>query len=177
MAKDNYYEGMDAYEILGINKNADKAAIKAAYRKLVLQWHPDKFGDDVDKKAEGNTRLEQINRAYYCLSDEDRKKRYDMYGEKGVGTSASSEEQMSGQNGFGGFGGFGGNDISDIFESIFGGGRGGQDDSGIHFDFGGGMGQTNRKRKQKQKGKRLSTGVQYISLYYDQVLILILVLS
>ena len=48
-----YYVGMNAYEILNIEKGADKKAVKSAYRKLVSMWHPDKFPDDEKKKKEG----------------------------------------------------------------------------------------------------------------------------
>lgn len=89
-----YYVGMSAYEILGVKKEVDKKAVKSAYRKLVSMWHPDKFPDDESKKKEGGLRMERINRAYFCLEDDDRRRRYDLYGEKAVGTSASSEEKM-----------------------------------------------------------------------------------
>lgn len=132
-----YYQGMDAYQILGVPRNADRNAIKAAFRKQVATWHPDKFPNDPEKKREGNLRMEKINRAWYILGDDDRKRRYDTYGEQGVGTSAASEERLKnmGGPGFGG-GGFGGvdfgdfngavdiGDIGDIFESFFGGGSG-----------------------------------------------------
>jgi DnaJ-class molecular chaperone len=53
--------------------------------------------------------MEKINRAYFCLEDEDRRRRYDTYGERGVGTSAASEEQLSKMGGpDAGFGGMGG---------------------------------------------------------------------
>jgi molecular chaperone DnaJ len=78
--------------------------------------------------------MEKINRAWFCLGDDDRRSRYDMYGEQGVGSSAASEEQLrnAGGPGFSGFGGMGGQtvdvqDISDIFDAFFGnaGARGG----------------------------------------------------
>ena len=124
----NFYKGMDAYQILEIPRTADKKEIKSAYRKLIAKWHPDKFPDDEGKKKEGGLRMEKINRAYFCLGDDDRKKRYDMYGEQGVGTSAASEEQLkeAGGPGMGGFGYSDGGsvdvqDISDIFDAFFGG--------------------------------------------------------
>ena len=122
-----YYQGMDSYQILGVPRSANLKEIRAAYRKLVGQWHPDKFPDDEAKKQEGNLRMEKINRAYFTIGDEDRKRRYDLYGEAGVGTSAASEEQLkaAGGPGMGGFGGAGGavdvGDISDIFDAFFGG--------------------------------------------------------
>lgn len=127
-----YYVGQDSYQILGVPRSADIKQIKSAYRKLVSAWHPDKFPDDEAKKKEGGLRLEKINRAYYTIGDEDRKRRYDQYGEAGVGTSAASEEQLKEAGGPGMMGGgFGGStvdvgDISDIFDSFFGGGGGGR---------------------------------------------------
>jgi hypothetical protein len=129
-----FYKGQDAYQILEVPRGSDVKSIKTAYRKAVSTWHPDKFPDDDKKKAEGNQRMEKINRAWYCLGDDDRKRRYDQYGEGGVGTSASSEEQIKNAGspmGQGGFGGGGGqsvdvNDISDIFDAFFGGAQGGQ---------------------------------------------------
>ena len=94
VGKNPYYSGQDAYQILGISKLATKKEVKTAYRKLVSQWHPDKFPDDEAKKREGGLRMEKINRAYFCLEDDDRRRRYDAYGEKAVGTSASSEKKM-----------------------------------------------------------------------------------
>lgn len=125
---------MDAYQILGVDRSADEKTIKSSYRKLVASWHPDKFPDNEEKKKEGGLRMEKINRAWYILSDEDRKRRYDQYGEQGVGTSAASEEQLRAAGGPGMGGGFSGGeavdvqDISDIFDAFFGGsgGRGGR---------------------------------------------------
>ena len=128
---DEFYKGKDAYGVLEVPRSADQKQIKSAYRKLVGKWHPDKFPDDEVAKAAGGRRMEAINRAWFCLGDEDRRRRYDQYGEAGVGTSAASEDQLksAGGPGMGGFGGMGGQqvdvgDISDIFESFFGGGGG-----------------------------------------------------
>ena len=57
-------------------------------------WHPDRFPDDTAKQLEGGLRLEVVNRAWYCLNDEDRRARYDEYGEEGVGTSAAMEADI-----------------------------------------------------------------------------------
>ena len=126
-----FYNGMDAYQILEIPRSADKKEIKSAYKKAISKYHPDKFPDDEEKKKEGNFRMEKINRAYFCLGDDDRRRRYDQFGEKGVGTSAASEEQLKASGGMGGFGGMGGQggavdvqDISDIFDAFFGGAGG-----------------------------------------------------
>jgi DnaJ-class molecular chaperone len=89
------------------------------------------FPDDEVKKMEGGLRMEKINRAYFCVGeDEERRRRYDQYGDEGVGSSAASEQQMKEAGGPGMMGGgFGGgavdvSEISDIFDAFFGGGGG-----------------------------------------------------
>jgi len=89
----------DYYEILGVHRNASDTEIKKAYRKLALKCHPDRNPDD--KASE--ERFKEINEAYACLSDPQKRAYYDQFGvAEGVGVGA-------------GFGGFG-----DIFEDIFG---------------------------------------------------------
>ncbi|KPU44124.1 chaperone protein DnaJ [Oxobacter pfennigii] len=100
----------DYYAVLGLDKNASEDDIKKAFRKLALQYHPDK--NPGDKAAE--EKFKEINEAYQVLSDADRKAQYDQFG----------TTDFNGQGGFGGFdfggGGFGG--FEDIFETFFGGG-------------------------------------------------------
>ena len=96
----------DYYDVLGVDKSADATAIKKAYRKLAMKYHPDK--NPGDKEAE--EKFKEINEAYEVLSDETKRRNYDQFGHEGV----------NGQ-GFGGAGGFG--DIfGDIFGDMFGGG-------------------------------------------------------
>ncbi|MDD3793491.1 MAG: molecular chaperone DnaJ [Candidatus Gracilibacteria bacterium] len=99
---------MDLYSVLGVEKNYSKEEIKKAYRKLAMQYHPDRNAGN--KEAE--ERFKQINKAYEILSDDSKRKNYDMFG----------DENPRG-NPFGG-GGFSGVDVDlgDIFESFFGGG-------------------------------------------------------
>ena len=104
--KQNYYE------ILGVDKNADEATIKAAYRKLVKQYHPDLHPND-PTCAE---KFKAINEANETLSDPQKRKQYDFELEH-PGMGSQGGNPFSG--GFSGFGGF-----SDIFESFFGGGAG-----------------------------------------------------
>jgi molecular chaperone DnaJ len=153
-AQDKYYRGQDAYRVLEIkDRNVDQKEIKRAYRKCIAKWHPDKFPDNDAKKKEGGERMEAINRAFFCLGDEDRKRRYDQYGEQGVGTSAASEDQLkaAGGPGMGGFGGGGGGqqvdvgDISDIFDAFFGG-QGGGGGGGFGGGGGGGGGRQRQAR-------------------------------
>jgi len=106
----------DYYSTLELDRNASESDIKKAYRKLALKYHPDRNPGD---KASEDT-FKEINEAYSCLSDPQKKSNYDQFGtEEGVG------------GGFGGFGGFGGGaaDFGDIFGDIFGsffGGSGGR---------------------------------------------------
>lgn len=107
----------DYYEILGVSKSASDADLKKAYRKLALQFHPDKNPDN--KEAE--EKFKEAAEAYEVLSDADKRARYDRYGHAGVGGAASggygggmNMEDIFNQFGdifggsFGGFGGFGG---------------------------------------------------------------------
>ena len=63
------------YDILGVNKNASEADIKKAYKKLAMEYHPDR--NRGDKKAEA--KFKEINEAYQTLSDATKKKNYDQY--------------------------------------------------------------------------------------------------
>lgn len=132
----------DYYEILGLDKGADKAAIKKAYRKLALKYHPDK-----NKAKDAEEKFKEINEAYQILSDEKKKQAYDQFGHaafdpaSGMGGnpfggaqrqgpftwSYSTSGGAGGQNPFGGAAGMDFNDPFEIFESFFGGGfnRGG----------------------------------------------------
>ena len=99
----------DYYEVLGVQKSATEAELKKAYRKLALQYHPDKNPDN--KEAE--SKFKEINEAYEVLSDKDKRARYDQFGHAGV-------DEQAGAGGFGGFGGFGGGGFGDIFDIFFG---------------------------------------------------------
>ena len=105
----------DYYEVLGVDKNADEATIKKAYRTLAKKYHPDM--NPGDKEAEA--KFKEVNEAYDVLSDPDKKAKYDQYGHAAFDPSAGAGA------GFGGFGDFGGFDINDIFSSFFGGASGG----------------------------------------------------
>jgi len=123
----------DYYEVLGVPKNSEKGDIKNAYRKLALQYHPDR-----NKSPGAEERFKEISEAYAVLSDEDKRKRYDTYGHVGSeevfrGSEANFEEIFK-DMGFGG--------VRDIFEQFFGsrGGfsRGSSDPFGFGFNFGSG---------------------------------------
>jgi molecular chaperone DnaJ len=100
----------DYYEILGVNRSADKEEIKRAYRRLARKYHP-----DVNKDPGAEDQFKEINRAYEVLSEPETKARYDRFGEAGVGSAAGGGYQDMGD-----FGGF-----ADIFESFFSGFAGG----------------------------------------------------
>ncbi|MBE6661958.1 MAG: molecular chaperone DnaJ [Ruminococcaceae bacterium] len=106
----------DYYEVLGIDKSADDAAIKKAYRVLAKKYHPDMNPNDKEAEA----KFKEVNEAYAVLSDSQKKAQYDQFGH------AAFEQGGGGAGGFGGFGGFGDfGDLGDIFGSFFGGGFGG----------------------------------------------------
>ena len=69
----------DYYEVLGVERGADDAAIKRAFRKLAQQWHP-----DVNTEPEAQERFKEINEAYQVLCDPQRRQQYDMFGRAGV---------------------------------------------------------------------------------------------
>ncbi len=137
----------DYYEILGIPKNADDAAIKKAYRKKALEFHPDR--NPGDKQAEEN--FKEAAEAYEVLSNADKRARYDRYGHAGV------DPNMGGGGFRGGSGGMTMEDIFAQFGDIFGGGGGG----GSPFDefFRGGRGGGGR-RPTGQRGSNLRIKVK-----------------
>ena len=109
-------EKRDFYEVLGVDKNADEATIKKAYRQMAKKYHPDLHPGD--KAAEA--KFKEVNEAYEVLSNPEKKAKYDQFGHAGV------DPNFSGGSGFGGgFGGFEDVDLGDIFSSFFGGGFGG----------------------------------------------------
>jgi DnaJ-class molecular chaperone len=127
MAEKNYYE------VLGVTKNSTADELKKAYRKLALEYHPDRHqGSD---KEEAEKRFKEINEAYQVLSDPNKRQNYDRFGQAGVsgagnpfsggaggqwGPFSYSYSQTGSQNPFAGFD-FG--DPVDIFEQFFGGAR------------------------------------------------------
>ena len=156
----------DYYEVLGVAKDADAAAIKRAYRKLAKKYHPD--SNPGDKTAE--QMFKDVNEAYDVLSDPKKKKLYDQFGHVAFDETAGYGQGAQGAGGFGGFGGFGnggayrsgsfrsgdgtyhefhfeGGDGDDIFGDIFGnmfGGKGSTGGRSGFGGFGGGSGFSNR---------------------------------
>ena len=111
----------DLYSILGVSRTAEKSEIKSAYRKLAKQLQP-----DANPNKDTTQEFQDINRAYEVLSDDDKRKKYDMFGEAGVGSSAASEGYGGAYGSPFGGGGFGQEvDLGDIFDTFFGGGGAG----------------------------------------------------
>jgi molecular chaperone DnaJ len=112
----------DYYEVLGLEKNASKEEIKKAYRRLAKKYHPD-VNKDNPKEAE--EKFKEISEAYGVLSDDTKRRQYDMFGHAGIDSRYTREdifrtinfEDIFGDMGFG-FGGF-----DSIFETFFGGAR------------------------------------------------------
>ena len=129
-------DSKDYYDILGISKSATATEIKSAYRKLALQYHPDR-----NKTKEAEEKFKEVTKAYEVLSNEEKRKTYDQFGqaafEQGAGPFGGAQGGAGGP--FGGFGGqqgpfsytytsngqgfdFGGGvDPFEIFEQFFGG--------------------------------------------------------
>lgn len=108
-------EKKDYYEVLGVEKGASEEELKKAYRRLAKQYHPDLHPND--KEAE--EKFKEINEAYDVLKDPDKRARYDQFGFSGV------DPNFGGGAGGDPFGGAG-FDVSDIFDSFFGGFGGGR---------------------------------------------------
>jgi len=127
-------EKRDYYEVLQVTREADGTVIKKSYRKLAIQYHPDKNPDDHDAEE----KFKELGEAYGVLSDEQKRAAYDRYGHRAFGQGAGG-----GGSGFGG-----GGDPFDIFREVFSGGGGG---GGGIFDeiFGnrGGRGQSERNKR------------------------------
>ncbi|MDD2896367.1 MAG: molecular chaperone DnaJ [Aliarcobacter sp.] len=102
---------IDYYELLEVSKGSDKSTIKKAYRQMAMKYHPDKNPGD----NEAEERFKAINEAYQVLSDEEKRSVYDRYGKAGL--------EGHGQRGGGFSGGF--DDLSSVFEEMFGSAFGG----------------------------------------------------
>jgi molecular chaperone DnaJ len=127
----------DYYEVLGVERGADDATIKKAYRQLAKKYHPDMNPGD----AEAEKKFKEASEAYAVLSDPDKRRQYDQFGH------AAFDGGAGGAGGFGGFD-FSGADFSDIFGDIFG-----------DF-FGGGGSRSSSRSNGPMKGANLRTSVR-----------------
>ena len=150
----------DYYEILGVARDADDAAIKSAYRKLARKYHP-----DVNKTKEAEDKFKDINEAYEVLSDKAKRQRYDS-----LGSNWQSGADYTPPPGFENFsfnfnqgGGqsfdFGGSGFSDFFSSLFGDMMGGMSSGRAQsfggFDFGQNAGSARQRRTSSSKPEDL----------------------
>lgn len=116
----------DYYKLLGLSKTAKPKEIKKAYRKLALQFHPDKVPEA--EKEEAENMFVRVSEAYAVLSDDEKRNVYDKYGKQGLEAMERGQDPAAAGFGAGGNGGFGGS----------GGGFGGGGGQQFHFSSGGG---------------------------------------
>lgn len=114
----------DFYAVLGVSRSSSPEEIKKAYRQLAKKLHPDRNPDN--KAAE--ERFKDVSAAYMVLSDPEKRKLYDEFGEMGLREGFDPEVYHAASQGAGGFGGF-------DFGEIFRGGRGGSGGGGRHVEF------------------------------------------
>src|SRR5207253_2503901 len=81
----------DYYDVLGVQKGAGKDEIKSAYRKLALQYHPDR-----NKSPEATERFKEISEAYAILSDDEKRNQYDQFGRAGIYERYNTEDIFRG---------------------------------------------------------------------------------
>ena len=125
----------DYYEVLGVDRNADDAALKKAYRVLAKKYHPDMNPGD----AEAEKKFKEASEAYAVLSDPEKRRQYDQFGHAAF--------EGGGAGGAGGFGGFSSADFGDIFGDIFG-------------DFFGGGRRSGRANNGPMEGANVRKGVR-----------------
>ena len=124
-------EKRDYYEVLGVEKGADRKEIKKAYRKLAMKYHP-----DVSEDEEASDKFKEISEAYAVLSDEEKRNTYDQFGHAGM-NGFSQEDIFNNINFDDIFRGFG-FDVGNIFDMFgFGGGRrhGPQRGGDVYYDL------------------------------------------
>ncbi|MCX6103985.1 MAG: molecular chaperone DnaJ [Proteobacteria bacterium] len=113
----------DYYEVLGVSRSASEEDLKKAFRKLAIQYHPDK--NPGDKKSE--EAFKEANEAYQVLSEPKKRGMYDQFGHAGMGAGGGFDPS-----------GFAGGSFSDIFDNIFGdifGGGGGRQGGGVDLRY------------------------------------------
>ena len=131
----------DYYEVLGVPKDADDAALKKAYRTLAKKYHPD--ANPGDKEAEA--KFKEASEAYSILSDPEKRKKYDQFGHAAFDPGAG---------GGGGYYSGSAQDFSDIFGDLFG------DGGGIFGDFFGGGRRSSQAANEPMRGANVRTSVR-----------------
>lgn len=135
----------DYYEILGASKDISAEDLKKLYRKLVMQYHPDRVPQE--KKKEAEEKFKEISEAYAVLSDQGKRQLYDKYGHAGIDSRYSTEDIFRNADFsdiFGNQEGFG-----NIFESLF---------SDLGFDFSG-MRRSSRSARQRGEDVNMETHI------------------
>lgn len=123
----------DYYEILGVSRNADEAAIKKAYRKIAKKYHPDTNAGN----SQAAEKFKEATEAYTVLTDPEKRKLYDRYGHVAFDSGAGAYNNAGAYDNTGGYGyreyHFEDGDMDDILKNIFGGGFSGGHFSGSGF--------------------------------------------
>ncbi|PIA40195.1 hypothetical protein AQUCO_02500119v1 [Aquilegia coerulea] len=142
--------GVDYYNILKVNRNANEEDLKKAYKRLAMRWHPDK---NQTNKKEAEAKFKQISEAYDVLTDPQKRQIYDLYGEEALKSgqvpsppSAFRNSSTTGVHPNSSFR-FNPRNAEDIYEELFGGsdvGGNGRRDNFFRNDVGGN--QTSRKQ-------------------------------
>jgi molecular chaperone DnaJ len=133
---------LDYYEVLSVSRDASDQELKTAYRKLAMQFHPDRNPGD----AAAEERFKQCSEAYQVLSDPDKRAAYDRYGHAGVGGAAPGGNPFAGAQ-----------DISDIFGDIFG-----------EMFSGGGNGQRRNSRVQRGRDLRFDQTIEFADAVFGK---------
>jgi molecular chaperone DnaJ len=120
-------EKKDYYEVLGVAKDSNKDQIKDSYRKLAMQYHPDR-----NKSPEAEEKFKEISEAYAVLSDDQKRQKYDTLGHEGFDQQYSQEDIFRGADFNDIFRDIGGGGFNDIFRMVFGGGFGGNYGEGVN---------------------------------------------
>jgi DnaJ family protein C protein 16 len=164
----------DYYKILGLKRDATNQEIKKAFKKLSLKYHPDK---NKDKPEWAKNMFIKIANAYEVLSDEEKRRVYDLHGEEGV-KEQTARENAGHQGHGGGFGGFhfnmggGGGSFEDMFSQFFGGGGGGRRQhrqQHHHFQQGGGRHQQQHFHEEEEEEKDDFPNTDVITLKMDSL--------
>ncbi len=135
----------DYYEVLGVSRSASIDDIKKAYRKLAMQFHPDRVEES--KKKEAEEKFKEISEAYAVLSDPEKKRLYDQFGHEGIDSRFTTEDIFRNAN----FGDIFSNGFGSIFGDLF---------SDLGFDIFGTGGRRSHSSARQQRGRDLALDVE-----------------